>query len=312
MPSRTLVISDTHLGRGRLSVLDPAHLEELLRAVDHLVINGDTAEIHHPRHSREAAFALDRLRELAERCGTRLDLVNGNHDPDVGQAHYLQLREGRIFITHGHVLHPSIAPWSPNASVLESAYKQQVEDSRASTMDEMFDALARASLKEWANVSMDLSKTGNRAILVRPRSVFNVVKYWWTMPALVDAFVSEYVPATRIVLVGHSHHAGHYSRNGRDIINTGCFGFPGRPLGALLEADVLSTHPIRFEADRWILREHRTHGRYDLRDQESGKSPAVTGTPPEDDQSSLADTSRAASATSSGSMPDSMPLSRHS
>ena len=293
-------------------MLDPAHLEELLRAVDRLVINGDTAEIHHPRHAREARIALDRLRDLAERCGTRLDLVNGNHDPDVGDTHYLQLREGRIFITHGHVLHPSIAPWSPNASVLESAYKQQLEASRASTMDEMFDALASASLQEWADVRTDLSKTGNRAILVRPRSVLNVLRYWWTMPALVDAFVSEYAPTAGIVLVGHSHHAGHYSRNGRDIINTGCFGFPGRPIGALLEADVMSTHPIRFEADRWILREHRTHGRYELRDQGNGKSPTVTGAHPEADQPPLADTSRAASATSSGSMPDSMPLSRHS
>jgi len=84
---RTLVISDVHLGqRGGVSVLTrPRPLETLLDALDaydRLVLLGDTVELQETHSSLSFPVAEPILRAIAQRLGSRkqLLLVPGNHD----------------------------------------------------------------------------------------------------------------------------------------------------------------------------------------------------------------------------------------
>lgn len=110
MKDRIVILSDTHMGRPEAVVRSPAELAPLWRGADSLVINGDVAEVHDPRHRVKAAGQVLELHDLCERDGVDLTLLSGNHDPYISDTRHLKLANGAVFVTHGDALHPSIAP----------------------------------------------------------------------------------------------------------------------------------------------------------------------------------------------------------
>ena len=113
-----LVLSDLHLGHPASYLGDPAALEPLLDRVRTVVFNGDTAELLNLCHRDRARSLARQLAEVCLRNGARPVFVCGNHDPAASSAQYLDLFAGRVFLTHGDVLHPRIAPWSSTAKLL--------------------------------------------------------------------------------------------------------------------------------------------------------------------------------------------------
>jgi hypothetical protein len=90
-------------------------------------------------------------------------------------------------------------------------------------------------------------------MLVRPWALAKVLIYWSQFPGVAARFLAQHAPEARFAILGHTHHAGTWEIDGRWIINTGSFGFPGRPRGVVIEEQLLSVIPI----------EHR-RGRYEL------------------------------------------------
>jgi len=73
-----------------------------------------------------------------------------------------------------------------------------------------------------------------------------VIDYWRKIPKLAASFLQEHAPLARFGVFGHTHHAGIWNINDRVIINTGSFGFPGRPRAVTIDDDrTLSVWPIR-------------------------------------------------------------------
>ena len=115
--TRTLVISDTHMPRGRLTSEKP--LLGLLAECDRLVVNGDLAELHQPGLIERSKHLVDALREQAAARNTTLELLAGNHDRTVGNGYSAVIgipnRAMRQFATD---LDPGVNPVKISASRL--------------------------------------------------------------------------------------------------------------------------------------------------------------------------------------------------
>ncbi len=245
MEHRTLIISDTHLGRPFCSARSAAALQPLWADFDRLIVNGDVAEIHHPQYGEEARR---QVRELRDRCASQnvdLTLVSGNHDSFLSDIAHLELADGHIFVTHGDALHPAIAPWSSASRRIRAAHEKASRELQAMIDDELLVRLGAtqlASFAEWQRRHERFLKIPTP--LYRPWVFLQVLHYWSRVPALASAFANRFAPGASFILLGHTHRAGITQRGERTIINTGCFGPPSAPRAVALEGDSLNVFRI--------------------------------------------------------------------
>ncbi|MDI9402921.1 MAG: metallophosphoesterase family protein [Limnohabitans sp.] len=256
--ARTLVLSDLHLGKpgGARSALA---LRPLVERADRVIINGDAAELHHARFQQDAEAELAAFRDLCTGRGIRLDLIAGNHDAFVSETRSLTLADGAIYITHGDAFHPAIAPWSPYAASMRRTYEATLA-ALASTMPEdaaRFQAAREASLAEWRSMGEGAHVSTAANTLLRPHRVLAVLAYWARFPSMASAWTDKFAPDAGTVLVGHSHRASVRTVGARRIVNTGSFGFPGKPHAVVIERTVQSTtvrvHRILEEGRHYTL-----------------------------------------------------------
>jgi predicted phosphodiesterase len=240
MSSRTLILSDLHLGRPRLAALSAESLRPLWQGCSRLIINGDVAEVHHPTHWSVAARQVLRLHDLCEADDVELTLLSGNHDPYLTDIRHLELVGGSIFITHGDVLHPAVAPWSPRAGIMRDAHERAIAAIPVDERDHLDSRLKVsqfASHVEWSDMAHEAAKSSVPQMLLRPWCVPQVLLYWWRFPRLAAGFLHDHAPHARIGVFGHTHRAGIWSIDDRIIINTGAYGFPGRPWAVMIDDD---------------------------------------------------------------------------
>jgi len=254
MEHRTLVISDTHLGRPFCSARSAAALQPLWSDFDRLIINGDVAEIHHSQYGVDARR---QVKELQDHCASQdvdLTLISGNHDSFLSDTAHLELAGGHVFVTHGDALHPAIAPWSSAARRIKAAYTRACRELEAHVDDELLVRLSAtqlASHAEWQRRHERLIKIPTP--LYRPWVFFQVLHYWSRVPSLATSFANRFAPGARFILLGHTHRADITQRDGKTIINTGCFGPPSAPHAVSLEGDSLSVWRIRMSGRTYRL-----------------------------------------------------------
>jgi len=247
MSGHALIISDLHLGRpGRRSPTAEA-LRPLWQDADELIVNGDVAEVHHPHYRGVAAREVLRLADLCHEDGVRITVISGNHDAYLTDRRHLLLADGRIIVTHGDSLHPQIVPWSPDAHRLESAYRaamQHVDDPAAPTLEDILAASQHAAHHEWIITSNHSRRAALRRLLTNPRCMLEVIRAWRNYPVHAAAFAALHVPDAQVIVFGHTHRAGVWTPGERIVMNTGSFGWPGRPHAVLVDGETVSLWPI--------------------------------------------------------------------
>ena len=255
MRPRTVILSDLHLGRPRLSARSARALRPLWKGAAQLIVNGDAAEVHHPRWWADAAREVLALHDLTERDDCALTLLSGNHDALLTDTRHLLLCDDQILVTHGDVLHPAVAPWSIRARTMKRVHELVL--ARAAIDDDR-DALAArltaaqyASHAEWNDLSEQAAHATVLEMLKRPWSLAQVLHYWLRFPRMAAEFADQLVPRASFIIMGHTHHPGLWKRGSRTIINTGCFGFPGRPYGIIIEGNSLHFQRIAWREDAW-------------------------------------------------------------
>ncbi|MCH2162568.1 MAG: metallophosphoesterase [Phycisphaerales bacterium] len=250
-----LVISDLHLGRA--GMLEAASMiQPLIDQAGTLIINGDTAELHVAQFRDQARRELDELRKRCDASNTRLHLLAGNHDPDLVPDRYLQLSAQRIFITHGDVIDEAVAPWSDAARRMRRQHRAFLEDLPPAihdTLEGRFAACRSAAMAEWSPQGDAGRPSTPLRMLFKPGKIAKVLWFWATCNTRTNAFVEQFAPETRLILTGHSHRSGIFRRGDRTIVNTGSFGFPGRPLGVVLDQTGASVHKIIQRDGCWDL-----------------------------------------------------------
>lgn len=245
---RTVIISDTHLGRPHAAVRHVAQLRPLWQGAAHLIVNGDAAEVHHPRHWSQAACEVLKLYDFCEQDGVELTLLSGNHDPFLSDIRHLHLADNTVFVTHGDVLHPAIAPWSPAAGRMRAAHDAALATLEPETrrhLESRLSVAQHASLAEWQSIRVEAEQSSMLRMLLRPWALAQVLHYWHIIPRLTAQFAAEHAPEARYIITGHTHRPGIWRVGPRTIINTGSFGFPGTPRVVVLDGEALTVWKLR-------------------------------------------------------------------
>lgn len=244
MPHQTLIISDTHLGKPGGTTAQA--LRPVWQGIDELVINGDAAEVQVPWLRGAAIRELDQLETLTRQDGVKLTLISGNHDAYLTDRRCLQLAQGRILIMHGDALHPAVAPWTRHAKALQQRTNREIKNASQDDLATRLNIAQHVGHSEFLKEHV-LSSLGERTaqrILARPIEVPFVIRYWWREASLGIRFLEQYAPQTKVLIVGHSHRRSICKRDGRTIINTGAFMFPGRPQCVIHQGDTIRVHRI--------------------------------------------------------------------
>jgi len=249
MPYQTLILSDTHLAKPGSATAEG--LRPLWQGIDELIINGDTAEVQVPWLRGAAVRQLDRLEQLTRQDGVKLTLISGNHDAYLTDRRSLQLANGHVLIMHGDALHPAVAPWTRSAKTLQRRSEHAIANAPTDDLATRLDIAQHVGHSEFLleYVLSSLGESTARRILARPIEVPMVLKYWRSEPALAEQFMQRYAPQAKVLIVGHSHRRGVWTRGERTIINTGAFMFPGRPQCVIHQGDTLSVYRIRKNND---------------------------------------------------------------
>lgn len=252
MDGRIVILSDLHFGRPRWLAPSADALRPLWQGADRLVINGDLAEVHHPRHAAAAARKTMRLFDLCETDGVALTVISGNHDPFISDLRHLHLADEAIFVTHGDVLHPAVAPWSPAAGRMRQAHEQamaSLEPEQREDLETRLAAAQRACAAEWVMLKEQAGRSSIRALLLRPWSLAQVLWYWHVVPVLAAGFAAVHAPRARFVVIGHTHRPSIRRVGRRTVINTGSFCLPGPARMVVVEDDQLSVWSVRRRGD---------------------------------------------------------------
>lgn len=239
--SPVLVLSDLHLGHPASFLTEPRALLPLLGGSKTVVFNGDTCELV---NRRRRARGIDLLGRLAETClerGARPVFLTGNHDPEISSAHYLDLLAGSVFVTHGDVLHPTLAPWAHYVGLLRTERRRLVrEHGEPETLDDscrlakrmaQAPALLHETRRLGAGARLDL--IGRFAL--QPWRIGRAVHYWANAVRYGRSLRDRFRPAAHCMLVGHSHRAGVWQRRGFTLVDTGSFLPFSRPLAVLVD-----------------------------------------------------------------------------
>lgn len=251
---RTLILSDLHLGRPG-GARRAAAFETLLADFDRVIVNGDIAELHHAAYQADAELELAIFRDICTTRGIKLDLIAGNHDPFVSNVRALTLADGAIYVTHGDAFHPAVAPWSPYAAHMRKAYDDALSASRGLQADDEahFRAAREASLAEWKVMGEGAHVSTIGSMAMHPGRVLTVLRYWSRYPAMAAEWVERYAPQAGTVIVGHSHRAFYRAIGGRHVVNTGSYGFPGRPHAVVIEGATVRMHALSTRGHYYAL-----------------------------------------------------------
>lgn len=252
-PGPVRFLSDLHLGHDMCSLRRMAELWPLIDGAGTVVFNGDTTEEHATSFRSRSLDMFGELQALCGRAGARMILLNGNHDPDCWPHDWLDFADGKLFVTHGHVLLRLVSPWSRKLNACRSDLERihsEYSPAQHRDMETRFAIARRCCLVMPPSETRqsDRSLKARAGLFLReiwpPSRPWEVLKVWAQLPSLAAGFLREFRPAARVMLFGHTHRAALWKRDGRLLVNTGGFVTFARPLMAELRGGRLSVFRV--------------------------------------------------------------------
>lgn len=215
------------MGHAASRLTDVEMLTPLLKEVDHLILAGD---VYQQRFRDErgdyAAGMMKDLLDLTTEKNIRLTVVRGNHDPEGGVG-VAWLQKKQILVTHGDAIYDDATPWSREILSHRGRVNEIVEEyrprahsaaacaERAQHIAQMFEPLPLPRLP----VPLNFFATA----LWPPHRPLEMFRVWRGLGHQGLRFLAHSGEGAKVLICGHFHHAGAWSRNGRLILNTGSF-----------------------------------------------------------------------------------------
>jgi predicted phosphodiesterase len=225
------------------------------------IFNGDTFEQLHFGRRDHAKKMLERLLELCADRGVVPILLSGNHDPLASSAHYLDLFDGKVALTHGDALHEAVAPWSRESPAVLTERKRLLRQrSYGQDIDQQL-LLCKQSEMVAAlydhDVGQGLAAQGYMIgkFLAKPWRIFVALHYWSRAVHYARQYVERYRPSARLFLFGHTHRPGVWSQKDLTVVNTGSFSPLSHPLVVHLDDHRAVIHRTRFDHQTYHLAE---------------------------------------------------------
>ncbi|MES2657055.1 MAG: hypothetical protein V4689_00480 [Verrucomicrobiota bacterium] len=226
------VLSDLHLGHKISRINQVSALRPLIAGAGTVIFNGDTwQELAKPFYQR-SSIMLGELTSLCQDEGVETVFLTGNHDPGWSGPGWIELAGGRIVVTHGDALLFDGSPWK--REILVSGRRvMELWDEHPSAGRDVAERMrvARDVARELCSVE---HPTGRNILqrtwdaILPPRRAVKMLEAWFTQASEGGKFCERYFPKAEMLVIGHFHREGSWSRNGRQIINTGSFMAPGR------------------------------------------------------------------------------------
>ena len=222
-----LVLSDLHIGHQASAIRDVSALAPLMKPGRTILFNGDTFEMRRATDRTKAVQIVADLNALLLESKTGSVFISGNHDPTVSDISFVE-GDG-VLITHGDALFHNVAPWSLNEKHYSRAHAREIAKL---TEAERSDLASRLAALRRATTSYDIShptvKPGLAGALVHllettwpPWRPLSILKCWAEIPHRAETFARTYRPDASTLIIGHSHFAGTWMKNGLRVINTG-------------------------------------------------------------------------------------------
>lgn len=236
-PVRLRILSDLHFAEPASRITDLHMIEPLLDGPDHLIFNGDSIDTRFLATNPGMAAGRERFLEFIAPLGKRLTLITGNHDPDISPHHHLELAGGRVLVTHGDVLFPSVAPWGWEAPHVLAARQRRLAEIAPREHGRLETQLEVSKHASYATRHLSPSAlhrtTGPWARLLhlasRVRRADQILAAWFRTPSLAATLAEHHRPSAEVIIIGHTHFPGRWRRGRRTVINTGAFTPPFAP-----------------------------------------------------------------------------------
>lgn len=243
------IFSDLHFGDRSSRIARPQALEPLAEGASAWIINGDTVDT---RRGPSAAYTTEiraQMDDFLRALGFPVTQLTGNHDPDISGLHRLELAEGRVFLTHGDILYPEIVPWGLDAEqirdLIEAEFLARGPQAPPPSLDEELVIFRRVAARipqrhqSERRRGLYLLRLA-RDLMSPPWRCLRIFEAWRSLPRRAWELVDRHRLNAQIVLAGHSHWSGIWSRpGGPAVVNTGAFCRPFHPWAADLGPDAV-------------------------------------------------------------------------
>lgn len=224
------ILSDLHLGHPASKIGSVAALRPLLAGAGTVVFNGDSWQELSNAHRPRSEAMLGELKQLCSDLDVAPVFLSGNHDPGWPGKGWVELAGGRVVVTHGDAVMWGGSPWSREAF----ARADQVKALWAAHREAECDAGERLKLaREMARVlkapAIPKGRSIGRRILDAvspPKRALEILRVWVALAEEAEGFAERYFPRAEVLVIGHFHRQGVWTRNGRVIVNTGAFVHP--------------------------------------------------------------------------------------
>lgn len=234
---RLRILSDLHFAEPASRIVDLSMVRPLFDGPEAFILNGDSIDTRFLEREPTMAAGREAFLAFIAPFGDRLTLITGNHDPNISAVHHLELANGRILITHGDVLFPSVAPWGWEAPHVIAARERRlaeidpVQHGRLETQLEVckHSSYATRHLSPTALAGTTSVRARLLHLLSRVRRADKILTSWVHAPSLAARLAERHRPGAELVIIGHTHLPGLWRRSSRWVINTGAF---TPPLGA--------------------------------------------------------------------------------
>lgn len=249
------VISDIHFGDRSSRVVDLGALRPIAEGVGTLVLNGDTLDTRPGPAPERTAECRERVASFFASLGIPVSYLTGNHDPDISEAHWLDLADGRGWAIHGDVLFEDVVPWGADGPAIRRRVRAALA-ARGGRPEQLPLAERFALLRPITAAVRQRHQSETRPvpyvmrllrdILWPPWRLPRMFAAWRTAPKKARQFAARYRPKSRFTLIGHTHRPGLWrAPDGGLVVNTGSFARPFSCWAADILGDVLRIREIR-------------------------------------------------------------------
>ena len=241
---RTLILSDIHFCKRGSTIHSFEQLRPLWQGFDAVVLNGDTLELHCDKYAVKSKIANDKLHKMAKEDGVHLSMVCGNHDPTVSSLEHKWYWDKKVLVFHGHAPIFGGAPWSWRYKHFAKSYEEQLQQ-YGDGFNEQLAAVRIASIQSASGAFNYHKPSPFQMLLLIVPAIYKILKCWMQYPSLVIKWSNKFAPSATFIVTGHTHHAGIWERDGKVVINTGCFGFPSHPRAVVINDDTLTVYTLK-------------------------------------------------------------------
>lgn len=236
MREPVLILSDLHLGHSASRIESAEQLRPLIAGAGTVVFNGDTYQELATEFRERSEKLLNELRALCAELGAETVFLPGNHDPGWDHPGWMELAEGRIVVTHGDGVMWGGSPWSRESI----ARQEMIRELWAGNQRADYDPGERMGLARKIALALKPPTIPKGHSVFRramdavnpPRRALEILRVWFSQTDKSLEFVERYFPKAEVLIIGHFHWRGFWTKSGRLIVNTGAYVSPHRAMWA--------------------------------------------------------------------------------